>query len=53
MNHSGFKWLEKSYDLNLLAAADGTLYIDIGIWGTSESYRAYYLDNLRITITEN
>jgi hypothetical protein len=52
-SNTGYKWLEKNYDFNLLSAADGTLYLDIGIWGTWETYRAYYLDNLRVTITEN
>ncbi|MFL6518963.1 MAG: hypothetical protein ACJ8NS_01965 [Chthoniobacterales bacterium] len=52
-NDAGYKWLEKSYDFHLLSAADGTLYVDIGIWGTWETYRAYYIDNVRITITDN
>jgi hypothetical protein len=52
-NNSGYKWLEKSYDFHLLSAADGTLYIDVGIWGTWETLRVYYIDNVRITISEN
>jgi hypothetical protein len=44
--------LEKSYDFHLVSGPDGTLYLDIGIWGTWETYRAYYVDNVRITITE-
>lgn len=50
---TGYKWLEKSYDFNLFSTGDGTLYVDIGVWGTWETYRAYYVDNVRITITGN
>ena len=52
-SNTGYKWLEKSYAFDLLSGPDGTLYIDIGVWGTWESYRAYYIDNVRVTITEN
>jgi hypothetical protein len=52
-NNTGYKWLEKSYDFNVVSAADGTVYVDIGIWGTWETYRAYYIDNLRISVTQN
>jgi hypothetical protein len=50
---AGYEWLEKSYDFHVVAGSDGTLYLDIGIWGTWETYRAYYIDNVRVTITEN
>lgn len=50
---TGYKWLEKNYDFDLLSAADGTLYVDIGVWGTWETYRAYYIDNVRVTVTQN
>jgi hypothetical protein len=52
-NNTGYKWLEKSYVFNVVSAADGTVYVDIGIWGTWETYRAYYIDNVRITVTDN
>lgn len=52
-SNTGYKWLEKSYDFNVLSAADGTFYVDVGVWGTWETYRAYYIDNVRITVTEN
>jgi hypothetical protein len=50
---TGYKWLEKSYEFNVTSGADATLYVDIGVWGTWETYRAYYIDNVRINITEN
>lgn len=51
--NTGYKWLEKSYDFNVLSAADVAFYVDVGVWGTWETYRAYYIDNVRITVTEN
>ncbi len=50
---TGYKWLEKSYDFNVISAGDGAFYVDVGVWGTWETYRAYYIDNVRITVTEN
>ena len=50
--NTGFKWLEKSYDFDVTSAADGTLYIDVGVWGTWETFRTYYIDDLHVTITE-
>ena len=50
---TGYKWLEKSYDFTVTSDADGTLYVDIGVWGTWETPRVYYIDNVRIRISEN
>ena len=50
---TGYKWLEKSYDFTATSDADGTLYVDIGVWGTWETPRVYYIDNVRIGISEN
>ena len=47
----GFKWLEKRYDFDIASAANGTLYVDLGVWGTWETLRTYYVDNVRVTIT--
>lgn len=48
----GYQWLEKSYNFDVVSGANGALFIDVGVWGTWETYRAYYVDSLRITITE-
>ena len=50
---TGYVWLEKTYDFDLVSGPDGTLYVDIGVWGNWETFRAYYVDNVRITISEN
>jgi hypothetical protein len=51
--NTGYKWLEKSYDFHLVSGSDGTLYLDIGIWGTWETARTYYIDNVRVSVSEN
>jgi hypothetical protein len=48
----GFKWLEKSYDFNVSSASEGVLYVVIGVWGTWETARTYYLDGVQVTFTE-
>ncbi len=48
----GYKWLEKSYDFTVQSSSGGEIYIIIGIWGTWETAREYYVDSVRITFTE-
>ncbi len=48
----GYVWMQKSYDFEVTAGNDGKLYVDIGVWGTWETFRAYYFDDVRITIAE-
>ena len=47
----GFVWLRKSYDFNVKSGPDGKLYAIIGVWGTWETARTYYLDNINISFT--
>jgi len=47
----GFRWLQKSYNFDQTSSADGKLYVDIGVWGTWETPRTYYIDNVRVTLT--
>ncbi|KXB06701.1 hypothetical protein AKJ51_03095 [candidate division MSBL1 archaeon SCGC-AAA382A20] len=44
----GFKWLEKSYKFKTQTDAEGKIYVNIGIWGTWETTRKYYFDNILI-----
>lgn len=48
----GYRWLEKSYACDVTAAADGEVYVMVGIWGTWETPRTYYLDSLSILFTK-
>lgn len=47
----GFVWLYKSYDFTVESDEDSKLYIMIGVWGTWETARTYYLDNVKVAIT--
>jgi len=47
----GFVWLHKSYDFDVESGPDGKVYIVIGVWGTWETARTYYLDNVSISFT--
>ncbi|HVF11178.1 MAG TPA: hypothetical protein VNA16_10265 [Abditibacteriaceae bacterium] len=47
----GFRWLQKSYNFEVTSGGDGKLYVDIGVWGTWETPRTYYIDNVRVTLT--
>lgn len=47
----GFMWLEKSYDFDATSASRGELFVILGIWGTYETPRTYYLDAVQVTFT--
>ena len=51
-NDVGYIWLNKSYNFIIKSPNDGKLYVIIGIWGTWETPRTYYLDNVNVTFTE-
>ncbi len=48
----GYQWLEKSYTVTATSGADGKLYVALGVWGTFEVEKTYYLDNVRITLNQ-
>lgn len=47
----GFVWLHKGYDFDITSGSDGKVYIVIGVWGTWEAARTYYLDNVGISFS--
>jgi hypothetical protein len=47
----GYRWFQKSYNFDATSDAAGELYVDIGVWGTWETARTYYIDNVRVTLT--
>jgi hypothetical protein len=47
----GLMWVKKKYEFTARADENGVLYVLIGIWGTWETARTYYFDNVRITLT--
>lgn len=48
---AGFRWVEKRYTVDVRTGADGRLWLVIGVWGTSEFTRTYYVDEIRIVTT--
>ena len=49
VNTTNLIWFPKSYDFVATSSATGTLYISIGVWGTWETSRTYYLDDVNVT----
>ncbi len=47
-NNVGFKWLKKSYEFVAKSSQDNELYVYIGVWGTWETDRTYYVDNVEV-----
>lgn len=48
---SGYVWLQKTYDSTVQVSADGPLWVVIGVWGTWETARTYYVDAVRVDLT--
>jgi len=47
----GYRWVEKNYQFVVRSDQVGSLWIIIGIWGTFEIRRIYYVDAVRVEIT--
>lgn len=47
---SGYAWLKKSFDYEVDSDSSGTIYVFIGVWGTWETPRTYYLDDVTIEL---
>ncbi len=47
----GYAWLEKAYDSAVRADADGHVWAVIGVWGTWETPRTYYVDAVRVVVS--
>ena len=45
-------WLEKRYNMQATSDSEGDLVVAIGVWGTYEVERTYYIDGVRLTFTE-
>ncbi len=48
----GYKWLDKSYDFTMQSGSEGKLYLTIGVWGTWETPRTYYIDGVFVSFQE-
>jgi hypothetical protein len=47
----GFAWRHKRYHFSVQPGPEGKLYVVIGICGTRQTARTYYLDNITLTGT--
>jgi hypothetical protein len=47
----GWVWMHKAYAFDVTAGPDGRLHAFVGIWGTWEGPRTYFVDRLRIALT--
>lgn len=45
-----FVWLDKEYDYVVETDENAQIYINIGVWGSWETTRTYYLDELNISL---
>jgi hypothetical protein len=47
----GWIWKRQTYDFEIRTGPEKELYVTIGIWGTWETSRTYYLDDVDVVIT--
>ena len=47
---AGYVWVAKEYVSAVTAGSTGRLYLVVGIWGTWEGPRTYYVDDLRVKL---
>lgn len=47
----GHRWIERRYTARATSTSQGRLHAAIGFWGTWETARTYYVDNLRLVFT--
>jgi len=44
----GYQWLQKEFDFTAETDSTGRLYVSIGVWGTWETARIYYIDKVQV-----
>ena len=49
----GYQWLRKRFRGSARGNASGLLYVVVGVWGTWEGARTYYVDDLTVSLTPN
>jgi hypothetical protein len=50
-SEEGWVWQRKTYNFDIRTGPEQELYVTIGIWGTWETSRTYYLDDVDVVIT--
>jgi hypothetical protein len=49
----GYKWLHKTYTFDMRTGPEKEIYVVIGVWGTWETARTYYIDKVKIYLIKN
>ena len=49
----GYKWLHKTYTFDMRTGPEKEIYVIMGVWGTWETARTYYIDNVKITTVKS
>lgn len=49
---SGYEWTSRRYEFAVPSDERGVLYVVLGIWGTWEVRKTYYVDDVHITFTK-
>ncbi len=44
------EWLRKDYEFTVNSGSDGNIFVNVGVWGTWETTRIYFVDNIHIQI---
>jgi hypothetical protein len=53
-NHDvGYQWLRRTFRVSARPDGNGMLFVVVGIWGTWETPRTYYVDDLSVQFTPN
>jgi hypothetical protein len=47
---TGLAWIPKTVTQRVTAGPTGKLYVTVGVWGTWESQRVYFIDNVEVTM---
>lgn len=47
----GLVWTDRAYELTATTGEDGRLWVAIGVWGTWETPRTYFVDDVELTFT--
>jgi hypothetical protein len=50
---AGFQWQQKDFNFTVQANGEGKVYVAIGVQGTSEGQRHYFLDNVAVTFNRD
>jgi len=47
----GYQWTERSYTVRATSDDEGALFVLLGLWGTSQEARTYYVDNVHLVLS--